>query len=336
YIYHAEDNLLTLCTSCGLFSDQLVYHQEIPVDKTLMDEVFQEHRKRGLKILANIMQERFPNQSLLVMPISTDNLVIAINLLFVKNAQKKTRTLISLIDTIGSGIGRYISKLQLHQELSVSKSKYQALFETSYDGICLLDNNQIVDSNDTAIQLFGFQKHELLGKRLDEISPEQQPDQQDSFTKAAAILEATIQSGVSQVFEWKFQHKNGAPIDAEVSLNRIFLDGHYYIQTSIRDITERKMAQAAMRREEVLRESMQQFRIFLEKVNLLYISLNTKGTLVAVNDYFLTYTGYTREEVIGRNYFDVFLPENEKELRKNDYVEMMQTHALNLYYERNI
>src|SRR5690606_30006024 len=113
-------------------------------------------------------------------------------------------------------------------------------------------------------------------------------------------------------------------------------DGHYYIQTSIRDITERKMAQAAMRREEVLRESMQQFRIFLEKVNLLYISLNTKGTLVAVNDYFLTYTGYTREEVIGRNYFDVFLPENEKELRKTDYVEMMQTHALNLYYERNI
>ncbi|MFC5271599.1 PAS domain S-box protein [Adhaeribacter terreus] len=336
YFYSEKDSLLSICSSCGLFSDLLLQHQEITIDKALIQELLQGKKKNSIPKIAAMLQELFPSLPLLVMPICTDTQVVALNLLFIKNKHKITPALISLIDSIGSGIGRYISKLQLYQELTVSKSKYEALFESSYDGICLLYNNVIVDSNDTTIQLFGYQKHELLGKRLDEISPEHQPDDQPSTSKAASIIEATLKAGVSQSFEWKFQHKNGTMLDAEVSLSRISLEGHHYIQANIRDITERKMAQAAMRREEVMRESMQQFRVFLEKVNLLYISLNLKGNLITVNDYFLTYTGYTREEVIGRNYFELFLPENEKQKRQHDFTESLQDQTINHYYERNI
>ncbi|MBK0403940.1 PAS domain S-box protein [Adhaeribacter sp. BT258] len=336
YFYSEKDNLLSICSSCGLFSDLLLQHQEITVDSELMHALFHGQKKEGLKKIAAVLQEYFPSLPILIMPICTDSQVVAINLLFIKSRHKITPALVSLVDSIGSGIGRYISKLQLSQELSVSQSKYQALFESSYDGICLLYNNVIVDSNDTTIQLFGYQKHELLGKRLDEISPENQPDKQPSATKAANIVEATLQAGVSQSFEWKFRHKNGSLLDAEVSLSRISLEGHHYIQANIRDITERKMAQAAMRREEVMRESMQQFRVFLEKVNLLYISLNMKGNLITVNDYFLTYTGYTREEVIGRNYFELFLPESEKQARQEAFFQTFTDQTLNHFYERNI
>ncbi|KAA9332706.1 PAS domain S-box protein [Adhaeribacter soli] len=336
YYFSEEKEALELCSSCGLFTELLSPFEEIPLEKELIEELTTNHRKQGIKKITRKLRELLPGRALILMPVCTDSEFVALNLLFIRNFQKITPSFIALIDSIGHGIGTYVSKLVLHEELSASKSKYEALFESSYDGIFLLYNNVIVDCNDTTMQLFGYQKSELLGKKLEELSPELQPDGRSSKEKASRIIKETLETGSSQSFEWKVKPKQGTLIDTEISVSRISLEGHFYIQANVRDITERKLAQAALRREEVMRESMQQFRIFLEKVNLSYISINTKGNLVAVNDYFLTYTGYTREEIIGRNYFDLFLPESEKELRKQNFARSIQEKSLDQYFEREL
>jgi PAS domain S-box-containing protein len=340
YYYSEEDKLLKLVTGSGSFKELEPRENSILVENNIIRELAgpntSPNNKKALSYLTKVFSALFPEQTVLLMPVCSDNQFVAMNVLFLENPYKLTPSLVSLVDSVNKAIGNYISKLELQQELSVSQSKYEALFESSYDGIFLLYNNVIVDCNDTTIQLFGYPKNELLGKKLEDISPEKQPDGQNSAVKANNILDGTFSTGVSQSFEWKNQHRNGQLLDTEISLSRISLDGNAYVQANIRDITERKLAQASLRREEVLRESMSQFRIFLEKVNLIYLNLNRKGQIAGVNDFFLSYTGYSREEVIGRNFFDIFISAPEVAQRKADFARTLETGELKHHYDRDI
>jgi diguanylate cyclase (GGDEF)-like protein/PAS domain S-box-containing protein len=68
------------------------------------------------------------------------------------------------------------------------------------------------------------------------------------------------------------------------------------------DITERKHAEGE------LRESERRFSDLLGNVDLVSIMLDREGRITYCNDYFLQLTGWQREEVLGRNWFERFLP----------------------------
>jgi PAS domain S-box-containing protein len=73
---------------------------------------------------------------------------------------------------------------------------------------------------------------------------------------------------------------------------------------SLMDITKRKQA------EEVLSESERRFREMLENVELVAMTLDKNGIVTFCNDYLLRLTGWTREEVLGAEWFAKFLPED--------------------------
>jgi len=55
-------------------------------------------------------------------------------------------------------------------------------------------------------------------------------------------------AGEPRFFEWVFTHCDGTPFTAEVSLNRIELQGTYFLQAIIQDISERKKAESALQK----------------------------------------------------------------------------------------
>jgi PAS domain S-box-containing protein len=103
---------------------------------------------------------------------------------------------------------------------------------------------------------------------------------------------------------WRWAHIQGKVVACDTAGKPLLLMG------TIRDITERKQA------EEALRESENKFAtIFLSSPVALTLVSATDGTFVDVNDAFLRNTGYSREEVIGKTSeaLGIFTDKNERE-----------------------
>ncbi len=75
---------------------------------------------------------------------------------------------------------------------------------------------------------------------------------------------------------------------------------------TVQDITERKQVEGSLRTAE------KRFRNLLETVQLAAVILDRNANITFCNDYFLDLTGWSKDEVLNRSWFDLFLPEDTK------------------------
>lgn len=333
YTYSELESTAQLSYSAGQVGDTGL-PEEVGFDPELIEQLHTSKRK-ALKRLQEHLHVHL-NRKLTVVPITTDRQVLAFILVWPGNETRMSQSFVALLDFIGTAIGNYIARHQLQKQLIRTEDKYKMLFESSYDAILLFKDGIVVECNDKAIEFFRCTREDLIGKSPKDYSPEFQPDGQNSVEKTERLMRDLLTTGRSVTFEWKNRRKDGTLFDTEITVNRLILDGEYYVQAFKRDITQRKLAQQARRREEVLRESMDQFRNFLDKVNLIYYSLDKKGNIAFANNYFMKYVEYTEEEMIGQNFYELLVPKHDRAQRLQDFHKAMETKHLSSYYERDV
>jgi len=135
-------------------------------------------------------------------------------------------------------LGTAIERIRVEQTLRESEEKYRTLFEESRDAIVFTTREgKFVDANQSALDLFGYTKEEMLKLDVREIYANSLD--RDKF------LEEIEKKGYVRNYEIKYRRKGGIPMDSllTATLRRANDGKTIEYQGIIRDITEQKEAQ---------------------------------------------------------------------------------------------
>ena len=156
------------------------------------------------------------------------------------------------------------------EALRESEAHYRRVFEQCNDSILIIDpaNDQIVEANPQASTMLGFSPEELLATPISEIHPH---DLADLF----AFTETVFRRGTGRAKHLHCRTKTGDLLPVELSASVIELDKRPHILVLVRDLSESKRA------EEALRESENQLRLITESVPALiaYIDKDQRYSL---------------------------------------------------------
>jgi PAS domain S-box-containing protein len=187
---------------------------------------------------------------------------------------------------------------QAEEALRASELRFRTLFESANDGVIILDDGRFALCNQRALELFGCTREEFLGKRPADFSPPRQPDGSESHERARELSDAAL-AGQPQSFEWLHCRRDGTPFYAEVGLNAVEIAGRRQLQAIVRNITQRKKADAE------LRASQEKYtKLFHATPDAVLVTEITSGTIVEVNKSFEEFSGFSRDELLGRPVLD--------------------------------
>ncbi|HHS12393.1 MAG TPA: PAS domain S-box protein [bacterium] len=186
------------------------------------------------------------------------------------------------------------ARIKAEQARIDSEEKLQTVFDSSTDGILILDKDRIVDCNRQTSKLLHAAPEQIIGKLLTLWMPAKQAGGGLSRKIWREKLEKAADRK-SLMFEWRFgKGKNN--FDAEVKCIAIELNGRSLFLVVIRDISERKEA------EKKLRLSEERYRNMVELAPDGIAILNTRGRIIECNTAVLRMLEYKREELLGKHF----------------------------------
>jgi two-component system, NtrC family, sensor kinase len=136
-----------------------------------------------------------------------------------------------------------IQRKRSEEALRQSEQKYRNLFDYANDGIIIFDPDEhhILDANENAAKRLGYAREELLQLSIDDFSPPL-PE-----TRRQVIFQELDETGHA-IFEHVHRQKDGTEIPVEINSQVIEYEGQKAYQNIVRDITERRQAEIALRR----------------------------------------------------------------------------------------
>ena len=213
---------------------------------------------------------------------------------------------------------------QVETELFQSEEKYRMFIDLAADAFFQGDSNgNLINLNNSAIDLTGYSREELLKMNMKNLFSEnilyQKPLRYDLLEKGDTIKA-----------EREIIRKDGSKIIIEMNSKK--MPGNTY-QSFFRDITKRKQTEEDLiKAKEIAEENEKKFKVaFYTSPDSVNIN-SLDSTFVEINEGFTQLMGYTREEVIGVKSTDLniwAIPEDRNQfikiLKKTGKIENLES-----------
>ncbi len=176
------------------------------------------------------------------------------------------------------------------QALRESEETYRALFENANDAIFLINpDGELARVNSRCEELLGYSAEEMMGHRAFDYLV------RNEVSDAGNRMERLLAGEYIPAYERKFRRKDGVEIETEINLSLIRDENRLpkLVQSMVRDITQRKRA------EQALRQSEEQNRLLFEESPDAVTLLDDAGHIIRANRAYEELTHMPRKEVIG-------------------------------------
>ena len=184
------------------------------------------------------------------------------------------------------------------KDLQESEDRYRKLVEISPDAVFIHQEGKIIYANPAAFRLLGaLHQREILKKNvLDFVQPKFRDSVRNNIMK-------DLVGDTTPPMELHMSRINGTPLIVEGRGVRTFIDGEFAIQVALRDITERKRAEEALRIKD--RQLTSLFSNVSDVLFLLSVEKNGRYRFLTVNQSFLNKVHLTEDQVVGKYVHEV-------------------------------
>ena len=196
---------------------------------------------------------------------------------------------------------KYNNELQkVHKQLQDSEEEYRQLFSTVSDAVMVFDaeTKEFIDANDSVSSYYGYSKEEFLRLKQTDITAE--------LEKSDDSIKKTVSGEISSIPLRYHKRKDGTIFPVEISTGAFTLGKRQMVYGVVRDITERKQT------EEALKKSEKRYRAVVESQTEMICRFFPDGTLTFVNEAYCRYFDKGREELIGHDFMPL-IPESDRD-----------------------
>lgn len=183
-----------------------------------------------------------------------------------------------------------------------SEARFRAMFDTAAVGIGLMSlDRRVTDANAALCRMFGLSREELIGQTpLIVTHPDDYPESTSSHEELLA--------GKKDYYwaERRYLRKNGEVFWAQVTMSIVRgpAGEPLYLLGMVVDINEHKKALAELSRSE------KRFRAVFENAGIGMALVTPDRQALAVNNNLVQISGYSREELLSKNGYDISHPED--------------------------
>jgi PAS domain S-box-containing protein len=203
-------------------------------------------------------------------------------------------------------------RIAAENDLKASELRYRRLFETAQDAILILDGDsgEIIDANKFILEMLGYPLEYFVGKHLWELGFfKDKALAKNAFTELKTV-------GYIRYEDLPLETRDGRSIDVEFVSNVYLVSNKKIIQCNIRDIIDRKVAQALLKSSETCYR-----RLFETAQDGILIIDEKTGKIVDANPYIINLLGFPLEHFVDKHLWELGFFK-DKSLAKNAFTEL--------------
>lgn len=201
-------------------------------------------------------------------------------------------------------------KVLAEQASKLTQDRFESLSLNSGDAFFFHDQEQnIIDVNQVAVEMLGYSREELLGMKASQIDPRWDGK---NYKKYLEFLDVNL----PQTFDTDVIAKDGTEIPVEVRFVKRKEEGEVYIQSLLRDRSEKREQELKLQRSE------ERLRLIFENVEDYICTVDENGVLETINR---TAPGIRTEDVIGSSIYNFYNSEDTISLVKSKFEKLVKT-----------
>jgi PAS domain S-box-containing protein len=180
-------------------------------------------------------------------PVRSERGVVGVVEVFGPSAREPDADLVAALEVVGVQIGQVVERRRAEDSQRASEQRYRATVEAALDCVVTMDHRgRVVEFNPAAERTFGYSSEAAVGREMAELIVP--PDLRDEHRRGLARL---LAGGTPHVLDRRFEieamRSDGSLFPVELAITRIDVPGAPVFTGYLRDITERRWAEAELR-----------------------------------------------------------------------------------------